>query len=92
MELKQIFSPLACVFNLFFLHQASSFCFLIIVLVSESSKKCTIATNIPCHLENTYGSSHHVTKVELAEDLALLLRHAWSITQEKCPQLGGTLI
>lgn len=42
--------------------------------------------------KTTYGSSHHVTKVELAEDLALLLRHAWLITQEKDPELGVTLV
>lgn len=47
-------------------------------------------TIIPSHHENTHGSSHHVTKVKLAEDLTLL-KHTGLITQEKYTELGGTL-
>jgi len=37
-------------------------------------------TVIPSHHESACDSSHHVTNVQLAEDLALLLKHAGLIT------------
>lgn len=49
-------------------------------------------TVIPSHYENARGSSHRVTKVQLAEDRTLLLKHAVLITQGKDTELGGTLV
>lgn len=46
-------------------------------------------TIIPSHHESARGSSHHVTKVQLVEDLGVLLKHAGLITQEKDTELGG---
>lgn len=48
-------------------------------------------TVIPSHYENARGSSHRVTKVQLAEDHTLL-KHAVLITQGKDTELGGTLV
>lgn len=49
-------------------------------------------TALPSHCTNAHSSSHLVTKVLLAEDLTLLLKHTGLVTRgKKDAELSGTL-